>query len=232
MKFKIYRYNPELDKKPYVKEYVLDNVGTGTMLLAALLRIKDEQDESLSFRRSCGEGVCGSDGMNINGVNGLACITSTDDLKQPIEIKPLPGLPVIRDLIIDMDQFYKQYRAVKPYLIVNDPMPEVELKQTPQQREQLDGLYECVLCACCSTACPSFWWNPDKFLGPAALLQASRFIEDSRDQAFEKRLENLEGPFKLFRCHTIMNCVQVCPKGLNPTKAIGKIKNRMVTRSL
>ena len=232
MKFKIYRYNPEQDKKPYVKEYELDFVEPGTMLLTALLRIKDEQDESLSFRRSCGEGVCGSDGMNINGVNGLACITSTDDLKQPIEINPLPGLPVIRDLIIDMDQFYKQYRAVKPYLIVDDPMPEVELKQTPQQREQIDGLYECVLCACCSTACPSFWWNPDKFLGPAALLQAARFIEDSRDQAFEKRLEELEGPFKLFRCHTIMNCVQVCPKGLNPTEAIGRIKNKMVTRSL
>ena len=232
MKFNVYRYNPEIDKKPYVQSFELDNVEPGTMLLAALLRIKDEQDETLSFRRSCGEGVCGSDGMNINGVNGLACITSTDDLKQPIEINPLPGLPVIRDLIIDMDQFYKQYRAVKPYLIVNDPMPDVELKQTPQQREQLDGLYECVLCACCSTACPSFWWNPDKFLGPAALLQASRFIEDSRDQAFEKRLEDLEGPFKLFRCHTIMNCVQVCPKGLNPTKAIGKIKNKMVTRSL
>jgi succinate dehydrogenase / fumarate reductase iron-sulfur subunit len=232
MKFNVYRYNPEIDKKPYVQSFELDNVEPGTMLLAVLLRIKDEQDETLSFRRSCGEGVCGSDGMNINGVNGLACITSTDDLKQPIEINPLPGLPVIRDLIIDMDQFYKQYRAVKPYLIVNDPMPDVELKQTPQQREQLDGLYECVLCACCSTACPSFWWNPDKFLGPAALLQASRFIEDSRDQAFEKRLEDLEGPFKLFRCHTIMNCVQVCPKGLNPTKAIGKIKNKMVTRSL
>jgi succinate dehydrogenase iron-sulfur subunit len=232
MKFKIYRYNPEKDAKPFDQEYELDNIEPGTMLLAALLRIKDEQDETLSFRRSCGEGVCGSDGMNINGVNGLACITSLDDLKQPVEIKPLPGLPVIRDLIIDMDQFYKQYRAVKPYLIVKDPMPEVELSQTPEQREKLDGLYECVLCACCSTACPSFWWNPDKFLGPAALLQASRFIEDSRDQAFEKRLEELEGPFKLFRCHTIMNCVQVCPKGLNPTKAIGRIKNRMVTRSL
>lgn len=232
MKFKVYRYNPEQDKKPYVKEYELDNIEPGTMLLAALLRIKDEQDESLSFRRSCGEGVCGSDGMNINGINGLACITSTDDLKQPIEIKPLPGLPVIRDLIIDMDQFYKQYRAVKPYLIVNDPMPEVELKQTPKQREQIDGLYECVLCGCCTTACPSFWWNPDKFLGPAALLQAARFIEDSRDQSFEQRLEELEGPFKLFRCRTIMNCVQVCPKGLNPTKAIGRIKSKMVTRSL
>jgi len=232
MKFKIYRFNPETDKKPYIQEYELDNVEPGTMLLAALLRIKDEQDETLSFRRSCGEGVCGSDGMNINGTNGLACITSTDDLKQPIEVKPLPGLPVIRDLIIDMEQFYKQYRAVKPYMIVNDPMPEVELKQTPQQREQLDGLYECVLCACCSTSCPSFWWNPDKFLGPAALLQASRFIEDSRDQAFEERLADLEGPLKLFRCHTIMKCVNVCPKGLNPTRAIGRIKHKMVTRSL
>jgi len=232
MKFKIYRYNPEKDAKPFDQEYELDNIEPGTMLLAALLRIKDEQDETLSFRRSCGEGVCGSDGMNINGVNGLACITSLDDLKQPVEIKPLPGLPVIRDLIIDMDQFYKQYRAVKPYLIVKDPMPEVELSQTPEQREKLDGLYECVLCACCTTACPSFWWNPDKFLGPAALLQASRFIEDSRDQNLEKRLEDLEGPFKLFRCHTIINCVQVCPKGLNPTKAIGRIKSKMVTRSL
>lgn len=232
MKFKIYRYNPEKDAKPHVQDYALENVEPGTMLLAALLRIKDEQDETLSFRRSCGEGVCGSDGMNINGVNGLACITSLESLKQPIEIKPLPGLPVIRDLIIDMDQFYKQYRAVKPYLVVNDPMPEVELSQTPEQREQLDGLYECVLCACCTTSCPSFWWNPDKFLGPAALLQASRFIEDSRDQDFEKRLEDLEGPFKLFRCHTIMNCVHVCPKGLNPTKAIGRIKAKMVTRSL
>ena len=232
MKFNIYRYNPETDKKPYVQDYELDNVEPGTMLLAALLRIKDEQDQTLSFRRSCGEGVCGSDGMNINGVNGLACVTSLDSLKQPVEIKPLPGLPVIRDLIIDMDQFYKQYRAVKPYLIVNDPMPEVELLQTPEQREKLDGLYECILCACCSTSCPSFWWNPDKFLGPAALLQASRFIEDSRDQDFEKRLEDLEGPFKLFRCHTIMNCVNVCPKGLNPTKAIGRIKNKMVSRSL
>ena len=170
--------------------------------------------------------------MNINGTNGLACITSLDSLRQPVELKPLPGLPVIRDLIIDMDMFYRQYRAVKPYLIVNDPMPEVELTQTPRQRENIDGLYECVLCACCSTACPSFWWNPDKFLGPAALLQAARFIEDSRDQAFEKRLAELEGPFKLFRCHTIMNCVHVCPKGLNPTKAIGRIKHKMVSRSL
>jgi succinate dehydrogenase / fumarate reductase iron-sulfur subunit len=232
MKFKIYRYNPETDAKPYIRDYELEDIEPGMMLLAALLRIKDEQDETLSFRRSCGEGVCGSDGMNINGINGLACVTPVAELKQPVEVRPLPGLPVIRDLIIDMDQFYQQYRAVKPYLIVNDPMPEVELPQTPNQREKLDGLYECILCACCSTSCPSFWWNPEKFLGPAALLQASRFIEDSRDQALDERLADLEGPFKLFRCHTIMNCVQVCPKGLNPTRAIGDIKKKMVTRSL
>ncbi len=211
---------------------MLDDIDPGTMLLAALLRIKDEQDETLSFRRSCGEGVCGSDGMNINGTNGLACITPVAALKQPIEVRPLPSLPVVRDLIVDMEQFYQNYRDVKPYLIVNDPMPEVELPQTPAQREKLDGLYECILCACCSTQCPSFWWNPDKFLGPAALLQSARFLQDSRDQATEERLAELEGPFKLFRCHTIMNCVQVCPKGLNPTKAIGEIKKMMVRRSL
>ncbi len=215
-----------------MQDFELTEVEPGMMLLAALLKIKDTMDESLSFRRSCGEGVCGSDGMNINGINGLACITPVASLKQPIEVRPLPGLPVIRDLIIDMDQFYQNYREVKPYLIVNDPMPEVELPQTPQQREKLDGLYECILCACCSTQCPSFWWNPDKYLGPAALLQASRFIEDSRDQATEERLSALEGPFKLFRCHTIMSCVQVCPKGLNPTKAINDIKKMMLKRSL
>ena len=231
MRFNIYRYNPDVDSKPYIQDYELKDIEPGMMLLAALLKLK-EQDETLSFRRSCGEGVCGSDSMNINGVNGLACITPLSDLKEPVEIRPLPGLPVVRDLIVDMDQFYQQYREVKPYLIVNDPMPEVELPQTPEQREKLDGLYECILCGCCSASCPSFWWNPDKFLGPAALLQASRFIEDSRDQALEERLENLEGPFKLFRCHTIMNCVQVCPKGLNPTKAIGNIKKKMVTNSL
>jgi succinate dehydrogenase / fumarate reductase iron-sulfur subunit len=232
MKFRIYRYNPDTDAKPYVQEYELTDIEPGMMLLAALLKIKDTLDESLSFRRSCGEGVCGSDGMNINGINGLACITPLSDLKEPVDVRPLPGLPVIRDLIVDMDQFYQNYRDIKPYLIVNDPMPEVELPQTPEQRERLDGLYECILCACCSTQCPSFWWNPDKYLGPAALLQASRFIEDSRDQATEERLAHLEGPFKLFRCHTIMNCVQVCPKGLNPTKAINDIKKMMVKRSL
>ncbi len=232
MKFRVYRYNPETDKKPYMQDYELNDIEPGMMLLDALLKIKDTLDESLSFRRSCGEGVCGSDGMNINGINGLACITPLAGLKEPVEIRPMPGLPVIRDLIVDMDQFYQNYRDIKPYLIVNDPMPEVELPQTPLQREKLDGLYECILCACCSTQCPSFWWNPDKYLGPAALLQASRFIEDSRDQATEERLADLEGPFKLFRCHTIMNCVQVCPKGLNPTLAINNIKKMMVKRSL
>ncbi len=201
------------------------------MLLDALLLLK-AQDETLSFRRSCGEGVCGSDGMNINGRNGLACITPLADLGSQVTINPMPGLPVVRDLIVDMEQFYKQYRAVKPYLINKDPEPEVEHLQTPAQRDQLDGLYECILCGCCSTSCPSFWWNPDKFLGPAALLQAWRFLADSRDQATDERLANLDGPFKLFRCHTIMNCVEVCPKGLNPTQAIGKIKELMVKRSV
>ncbi|VAW57340.1 Succinate dehydrogenase iron-sulfur protein [hydrothermal vent metagenome] len=231
MRFSIYRYNPETDQKPYMQDYQLDNVTSDMMLLDALLLLK-EQDSSLAFRRSCREGVCGSDGMNINGTNGLACLTPIISLKEPVEIRPMPRLPVIRDLIVDMDQFYKQYREVKPFLNVKDPLPEVELKQTPKEREKLDGLYECILCGCCTTSCPSFWWNPDKFLGPAALLQAARFIEDSRDQATDERLQALDDPFKLFRCHTIMNCVQVCPKNLNPTKAIGDIKKMMVKKSI
>jgi succinate dehydrogenase / fumarate reductase iron-sulfur subunit len=201
------------------------------MLLDALLLLK-AQDESLTFRRSCGEGVCGSDGMNINGRNGLACITPLFSLKTPVEIHPLPGQPVIRDLIVDLRQFYTQYRKVKPYLINDDPEPEVEHRQSPAERDRLDGLYECILCACCSTACPSFWWNPDKFLGPAALLQSWRFLADSRDHATDERLASLDGPFKLFRCHTIMNCVEVCPKGLSPTRAIGHIKELMLKRSM
>jgi succinate dehydrogenase / fumarate reductase iron-sulfur subunit len=233
MRFSIYRYDPDRDARPYMQDYELPTarITQGMMLLDALLVLK-EQDESLSFRRSCREGVCGSDGMNINGVNGLACITPVSILKQPVQLRPLPGLPVVRDLVVDLSQFYQQYRTVKPYLINEDPCPEVERLQSPQEREQLDGLYECVLCACCSTSCPSFWWNPDKFLGPAALLQAWRFLADSRDQATEERLNSLEGPFRLFRCHTIMNCVEVCPKGLNPTRAIGRIKELMVKRSL
>ncbi len=233
MKFSIYRYNPEQDTAPYMQDLVLDDskIRPGMMLLDALLLLK-AQDETLSFRRSCGEGVCGSDGMNINGRNGLACITPLVSLSTPVVVRPLPGMPVIRDLIVDLEPFYRQYRAVSPFLINNDPVPEVERRQSPEQREKLDGLYECILCACCSTSCPSFWWNPDKFLGPAALLQSARFLADSRDQATDERLGNLEGPFKLFRCHTIMNCVEVCPKGLNPTRAIGRIKELMVKRSI
>lgn len=233
MRFSIYRFDPDKDSQPYMQDYDLgeDKLWPGMMLLDALLELK-AQDETLSFRRSCQEGVCGSDGMNINGRNGLACITPLAGLKAPIQLRPLPGQPVIRDLIVDLTQFYAQYREAKPYLINEDPEPEVERLQSPADREKLDGLYECILCACCSTSCPSFWWNPDKFLGPAALLQSWRFLADSRDQATDQRLDALEGPFKLFRCHTIMNCVEVCPKGLNPTRAIGRIKELMLKRSM
>ena len=229
MRFSIYRYNPETDAEPYMKDYEVD-VTPGMMLRDALLDIQ-RQDESFAFRHSCGEGVCGSDALNINGTNGLACVTSVADLSEPVEVRPLPGRPVIRDLVVDMTQFYQQYRAVKPYLTVTDPEPEEEYRQSPEDRDKLDGLYECILCGCCSTSCPSFWWNPDKFRGPAALLQAYRFLADSRDQATEERLAELDGPYKLFRCHTIMNCTNVCPKGLNPTKAIGNIKKMLLKRS-
>jgi succinate dehydrogenase / fumarate reductase iron-sulfur subunit len=231
MKFSIYRYNPETDSKPRMQDYELPDDCGAIMLLDALLLLK-QQDDSLSFRRSCREGVCGSDGMNINGRNGLACILQLDTLKQPITLRPLPGLPVIRDLIVDLTQFYNQYRTVKPWLINKDPEPEIERLQSPEERARLDGLYECVLCACCTTACPSFWWNPDRFLGPAALLQANRFLNDSRDQATGERLDDLDDPFRLFRCHTIMNCTDVCPKGLNPAKAIGHIRQLLLKRVL
>jgi succinate dehydrogenase / fumarate reductase iron-sulfur subunit len=229
MKFRIYRYDPEKDAKPYMKDYDVQLEPSDRMLLDALVRIK-AMDDSLSLRRSCREGVCGSDAMNINGRNGLACITKLSDLKEPVELRPLPGLPVIRDLIVDMSQFFKQYHSIKPYLQTKDPAPEKERLQSPAEREELDGLYECILCACCSTSCPSFWWNPDKFVGPAGLLAAYRFIADSRDQATAERLDDLEDPYRLFRCHSIMNCVDVCPKGLNPTRAIGRIKEIMVKR--
>lgn len=231
MRFRIYRYNPDTDSDAYMQEYVLEETRSDMMLLDALILLK-EQDESLSFRRSCGEGVCGSDAMSINGRNGLACITPLSSLGKLVELRPLPGRPVIRDLVVDMEQFYNQYRAVKPWLQNNDPEPEVERLQSPAEREKLDGLYECILCGCCSTACPSFWWNPDKFLGPAALLQSWRFLADSRDQAEDERLRDLDDPVKLFRCHSIMNCVDVCPKGLNPTKAIGHIRQLMMRKSL
>ncbi|TXT25721.1 MAG: succinate dehydrogenase iron-sulfur subunit [Gallionellaceae bacterium] len=231
MKFKIYRYNPESAARPTMQDYELDIEAGDKMLLDALVLIK-QQDDSLSLRKSCREGVCGSDAMNINGRNGLACITPLSGLKQPIELRPLPGLPVIRDLVVDMTQFFKQYHSIKPYLVNNDPPPETERPQSPAQRAELDGLYECILCACCTTSCPSFWWSPDKFVGPAGLLQAYRFIADSRDQVTGERLDNLEDPYRLFRCHTIMNCVDVCPKELNPTRAIGKIKDLMVKRAV
>ncbi len=232
MRFLIYRYRPEQDSEPHMQPFELNDVAPGTMLREALIRLKAEQDESLTFRHSCGEGVCGSDGLNINGRNGLGCITPLAELKEPIEVRPLPGLPVVRDLVVDMGEFFRHYKVVKPYLIRKEPEPEVEVLQSPEERDRLDGLYECILCGCCSTACPSFWWNPDKFRGPAALLQAWRFLADSRDQATDERLAELEGPFKLFRCHTIMNCVEVCPKGLNPTRAIGEIRKLMLKRSV
>jgi len=232
MKFRIYRYDPESGAKPWMQDYEIDFDPSGKKVLDALIAIKDTLDESLSFRRSCREGVCGSDGVNVNGRNVLACITALEGLKQPIEIRPLPRLGVVRDLIVDMAQFYQHYRAVKPYLINLDPEPENERLQSPQDRAELDGLWECILCGCCTTACPSFWWNPDKFLGPAALLQGYRFIADSRDQATDERLDFLEDPYRLFRCHGIMSCVEVCPKGLNPTEAIGKIKTLLVKRAL
>jgi succinate dehydrogenase / fumarate reductase iron-sulfur subunit len=229
MHFRIYRYDPDKDAKPYMQDYQLQLEPVDRMLLDALIRIK-AQDDSLSLRRSCREGVCGSDAMNINGKNGLACVTRLAGLKEPVELRPLPGLPVIRDLIVDMSQFFKQYQSVKPYLVNDEPAPDKERLQSPEERAELDGLYECILCACCTTACPSFWWNPDKFVGPAGLLQAYRFLADSRDQAANDRLDNLEDPYRLFRCHSIMNCVDVCPKGLNPTRAIGRIKELLVRR--
>ncbi|MDD4887950.1 MAG: succinate dehydrogenase iron-sulfur subunit [Thiomonas sp.] len=232
MKFSIYRYDPDKDAKPYMQDYEVTLQHTDKMLLDAIQRIKWDLDDTLSIRRSCREGVCGSDAMNINGKNGLACITNLLTLKEPVVLKPLPGLPVIRDLIVDMTQFFNQYHSIKPYLVNNTPPPEKERLQSPAEREELNGLYECILCACCSTSCPSFWWNPDKFVGPAGLLQAYRFIADSRDEATGERLDNLEDPYRLFRCHTIMNCVDVCPKELNPTLAISKIKEMMVRRAV
>jgi succinate dehydrogenase iron-sulfur subunit len=231
MKISIYRYDPDKDEKPYMKDYDVKTEHGDNMLLDALVRVKD-MDDSFAFRRSCREGVCGSDAMNINGKNGLACVTKIADLPEHVTLRPLPGLPVIRDLIVDMTQFFKQYHSIKPFVVNHDAPPERERLQSPAEREELNGLYECILCACCSTACPSFWWNPDKFVGPAGLLQAYRFIADTRDQETAARLDDLEDPYRLFRCHTIMNCVDVCPKSLNPTKAIGKIKELMVRRTV
>lgn len=229
--FEIYRYNPETKVPPAMQSVEIDLGAQQGMLLDALIKLK-AQDPSLSFRRSCREGVCGSDAMNINGKNGLACLTPMRDLQDPIVLRPLPGLPVVRDLIVDMTLFFDQYHAVKPFLINNDPPPQKERLQSPAAREELEGYWECILCGSCSTACPSFWWNPDKYAGPAALLQSWRFLADSRDQATDERLDALDDPYRLFRCHTIMNCVDVCPKGLNPARAIGKIKELMTRRAV
>lgn len=228
--FEIYRYDPDKDKAPYMQTYTLELNDSHRMLLDALLELK-KQDETLTFRRSCREGICGSDGMNINGKNGLACLLNLNELPARIVIRPLPGLPVIRDLVVDMNQFYVQYNKVRPYLLNDQPAPAKERLQSQEDRDKLNGLYECILCACCSTSCPSFWWNPDKFLGPAALLQACRFISDSRDTAQAERLARMDDPFSLFRCRGIMNCISVCPKGLNPTKAIGHIRNLLLEQA-
>ena len=229
MRFRIYRFNPETDAEPRMQDVTLDIEPAGRMLLDALIALK-AQDETLSLRRSCKEGVCGSDAVNVNGRNCLACITPLAELKEPIEVRPLPGLPVVRDLVVDMEPFYRQYKSGQPWLVNSEPEPEIERLQSPRERAQLDGVYECILCACCTTACPSWWWNPERFVGPAGLLQAWRFIADSRDEAMAERLDNLEDPYRLYRCHGIMNCVAVCPKGLNPTAAIGKIREMLVKR--
>jgi succinate dehydrogenase / fumarate reductase iron-sulfur subunit len=233
MRFEIYRYNPETDVDPYVQKFALDlEKYNCNMVLDALIVLKEQVDDSLTFRRSCREGVCGSDGMNINGKNYLACITPLSSLKEPIVIRPLPGLPVIRDLVVDMEQFYAQYEKAKPYLQNSAPAAIAENLQTPEQHALLEGLYDCIMCACCSTSCPSYWWNPDKYLGPAALLWAYRFLMDSRDTAKAERLADLADPFSVLRCRGIMNCVDSCPKNLNPLKAINSIKDMLLAESV
>ena len=229
----VYRFNPETDAAPKMQESQVETGGKDLMVLDVLEMIKAEHDATVTYRRSCREGVCGSDGLNINGKNGLACITPLSDAvkNNKLVIRPLPGLPVVRDLVVDMSLFYAQYEKIEPYLQNNTPAPAIERLQSPEDRAKLDGLYECSLCACCSTSCPSFWWNPDRFVGPAGLLQAYRFLADSRDQATDERLAKLDDPFSVFRCHGIQNCVNVCPKGLNPTRAIGHIRNMLLNRA-
>ena len=226
----VYRYNPDTDDAPYMQDFKLEVPEGKDLMVLDILNLLKEQDPGLSYRRSCREGVCGSDGMSISGINGLACITPlTESVRDgKLVLRPLPGLPVIRDLVVDMALFYKQYEKVRPYLINDTFPPAIERLQSPEERSRLDGLYECILCACCSTSCPSFWWNPDKFIGPAGLLQAYRFLADSRDTATQERLSALDDPFSIFRCRGIMNCVSVCPKGLNPTRAIGHIRNMLL----
>ena len=230
MRFKVYRFNPETDARPSFRDYDVRLEPSDRKVLDALERLR-AQDDSLAYRRSCREGVCGSDAMNINGRNALACITSLEDVREPVTLAPLPGFPVIRDLIVDMTLFFKHYHEIRPYLVNHEPPPERERLQSPEEREKLNGLYECILCACCSAQCPSYWWNPDRFIGPAGLLQAERFIVDSRDRDTAERLAFLDDVYKLYRCRTIMNCTEVCPKGLSPSRAIEKIKLQLLRRS-
>ncbi len=229
-KFKVYRWSPDDGKKPTVDTYEVDMDACGPMVLDALIKIKNEIDSSLTFRRSCREGVCGSCAMNIDGTNTLACTKYISDVKGDIKIYPLPHMPVVKDLVPDLTNFYAQHASVEPFLQTKTAQPETEWQQSPEERVKLDGLYECILCACCSTSCPSYWWNSERYLGPAALLQSYRWLADSRDEATGERLDNLEDPFRLYRCHTIMNCANSCPKGLNPAQAIGEIKQMMVKR--
>ena len=228
---RIYRYNPEDSENPRLDTFYVDLDKCGPMILDALIKIKSEIDPTLTFRRSCREGICGSCSMNIGGVNTLACLKGIKEFKGPISIYPLPHLPVIKDLVPDLNQFYKQHASIKPWLETATDEPDEEWLQSEEDRKQLDGLYECVMCACCSTSCPSYWWNGDKYLGPAALLHAYRWIIDSRDQDRKARLDELNDSFKLYRCHTIMNCAKACPKGLNPAKAIAEIKKLQLQNS-
>lgn len=229
--FKIYRFDPDSGENPRYDTFAIDLDDCGPMVLDALIKIKNEIDPTLTFRRSCREGICGSCSMNMQGKNGLACTTAIEDLKGEVRITPLPAMSVIKDLVPDFSRFYAQYASIRPWLQTVSPTPSgKERLQSPEQREKLDGLYECILCACCSTACPSYWWNSDKFLGPAILLQAYRWLADSRDEMTGERLEQLEDPFRLYRCHTIMNCSNVCPKGLSPAKAIAEIKKLQVEK--
>jgi len=231
--FKIYRYDPTDGENPYWDTYQIDLDECGPMVLDALFKIKNEIDPTLAFRRSCREGICGSCSMNIGGTNTLACIKAIEDFDGDIVVSPLPHMEVVKDLVPDLTHFYAQYASVEPWLKTNTPVSQAaERLQSKEDREKLDGLYECILCACCSTSCPSYWWNSDKYLGPAILLQSYRWLADSRDEATGERLDNLEDPFKLYRCHTIMNCTNTCPKGLNPGKAIGEIKKMIAERSL
>jgi succinate dehydrogenase / fumarate reductase, iron-sulfur subunit len=228
--FKIYRWNPDDGQNPHVDEFEIDLDKCGPMVLDALIYIKNEVDSTVTFRRSCREGICGSCSMNIEGTNTLACLKPIDEVKGDVRIYPLPHMPVVKDLVPDFKTVYAQYHSIEPWLKATTPPPSRERLQSPEERERLNGLYECILCFCCSTSCPSYWWNGDRYLGPAILLQAYRWLADSRDEATGERLDQLEDPFKLYRCHTIMNCTRTCPKGLNPAKAIGEIKKMMVER--